>query len=273
MPDIYTCSSQFLLENSRVPMRVLENEAVIYEEIAQITIDTIRNCKRKQCVIICPVGPIGQYPVLARKINEMNVSLLNTYFVNMDEYLDDDDRMIAKSSILSFRRIMDDHFYAKIKPELLMPESQRLFPVPGDERTLDSLLTQLGQADCCLTGVGINGHIAFNEPPENVETVSVDSFAKLGTRCLNLARETIVNNGANKVYGALDLMPKRCITIGMKQLLACKKIKVYLYCKWQWGIMRKIALEPVSVKCPASFLQLHPDSEMVVTKELMELAL
>jgi hypothetical protein len=55
----------------------------------------------------------------------------------------------------------------------------------------------------------------------------------------------------------------------MKQILATKMIKIYLYCDWQWGIMRKIALEEATRFVPASFLQLHPNSEMVITKELL----
>lgn len=45
---------------------------------------------------------------------------------------------------------------------------------------------------------------------------------------------------------------------------------IYLYCNWQWGIMRKIGLESSTKTAPASFLQNHPDSEMVITRDLFE---
>lgn len=45
---------------------------------------------------------------------------------------------------------------------------------------------------------------------------------------------------------------------------------IYLYCNWQWGIMRKIGLESPTKTAPASFLQNHPDSEMVITRDLFE---
>ena len=160
---------------------------------------------------------------------------------------------------------------SRIDEDLVMPVEQRLFPEPGHEEEIDKLFASFEKIDLCLTGVGINGHIAFNEPP--VEDITDEEFGKIGTRCMNIATETVVNNGANKLRGALDIFPKRCITLGMKQLLSAKKFKVYLYCAWQWGIMRKITLAPWSKSAPASYLQLHNDAEVVVTEELANFVL
>ncbi len=268
----YRVSPEEFLKNSRLPVRVLPTEADMYEEMAEIIVSAIVE-NNGRAVVICPVGPIGQYPVLARKINERRISLRDVWFLNMDEYLDGSDRPIPASDPLSFHGIMERLLYSQIDPELVMPPEQRLFPEPGQEAQIDRLLEELGGADCCLTGVGINGHIAFNEPPAAEEPVSDEEFRSCGTRCLDISRETIVNNGAHKIHGALDIFPRHCITLGMKQLLAARNLKIYLYCDWQWGIMRKIALEEPSRFAPASFLQLHPNSEMVITEELLHMTL
>lgn len=269
MTNTYTCSPEEFKTNCKIPLRIMDVEEDMYVEIARIMADTVKekNAKSERTLIICPVGPIKQYPYFAQMVNSENISLKNTWFVNMDEYLDENDEMIPKTSVLSFRATMDRMCYSLIKPELVMPEEQRLFPIPGKEAEIDALIEKMG-ADLCLTGVGINGHIAFNEPPEY--EISDTEYKNIGTRRLDIARETITNNGANKICGALDMFPRRCITLGMKQLLSAKKLKVYLYCPWQWGIMRKIGLEDASRTAPASFLQQHPDSEMVVTRELFE---
>ena len=271
MTNTYTCSSEEFMQNKRMPVRIMETEQSMYEEIAQIMVDTIKekNAKGEKTLIICPVGPIMQYPVFAKKVNEEKVSLKNVWFVNMDEYLDENEELIDRSSILSFRSTMDRHCYSQIDPELVMPESQRLFPVPGKEAEIDALIEEMG-ADLCLTGVGINGHIAFNEPPEADDPITDEGYENISTRCLDISRETITNNGANKICGALDVFPKRCVTLGMKQLLSAKKFKIYLYCNWQWGIMRKVALEAPTRTAPATFLQNHPDAEMVITRDLYE---
>ena len=273
MKKTYTCSPEEFMEHAKLPVRVMEDEASMYDEIARIMADTIIKHGDGQTVIICPVGPIGQYQKFAEIVNRERISLKNCIFINMDEYLNDKFQTISYQSVLSFHATMDRVLYSAIDPELIMPESQRIFPEPGKEAELDAFIDRLEKVDLCLTGVGINGHIAFNEPPEADAVISDEEYRNIGTRCLDIARETITNNGANKICGALDLFPKHCITLGMRQLLKAKCLKVYLYCGWQWGIMRKMALEDENKSMPVSFLQSHPNSEMVVTKKLYDFSL
>ena len=168
---------------------------------------------------------------------------------------------------------MDRVLYSQIDPELIMPESQRLFPEPKHEEEIDALIDSFEKVDCCLTGVGINGHIAFNEPPIPEDWINDKEFGEIGTRRLFISRETIVNNGANKLRGALDIFPRRCISLGMRQLMKAEVFKVYLYCGWQWGIMRKCLLTPTTRFAPVTYLQNHRNAEVVVTPELFNFML
>ena len=148
----------------------------------------------------------------------------------------------------------------------LTPFSQRM--AVFKEAEIDALFDSFEKVDLCLTGVGINGHIAFNEPPEKDDPITDEEYENIGTRCMDIARETITNNGSRKIFGALDIFPKRCITLGMRQLLKAETFKVYLYCDWQWGIMRKGALSSPTKEAPVTFLQNHKNAEMVVTEAL-----
>ena len=228
MINTYYCSSEDFVKNSKIPVRVMDTEAAMMEEIAELMASTIEanNAKGERTVIICPVGPIGQYPIFANKVNERNISLKDCWFINMDEYLVGDDETIPYENPLSFKATMDRVLYSQVKEELLMPTSQRLFPEPRKEKEIDELFEMLGKVDLCLTGVGINGHIAFNEPPKATDAITDEEYKNCGTRCADIATETVVNNGANKLRGALDIFPKRCITLGMKQLLKAKTLKV-----------------------------------------------
>jgi len=271
--EIYYCSKEDLQKNSKTPFRVMEVEQDMYKEIARIMADTIIKNNGKQTVIICPVGPIAQYPYFVEIVNNENISLKNCIFINMDEYLDENDNYIAYDNMLSFRKTMDDLLYSKIKPELVMDEKNRMFPEPGKEAEIDAFLDSLEKIDLCLTGVGINGHIAFNEPAEPEDNITDEEFENIGTRCLNISRETITRNGSGKIHGALDIFPRRCITLGMKQLLKAEVFKVYLYLDWQWGIMRKAALGDVSRFAPVTYLQNHKNAEIVVSKEIFDIEL
>ena len=269
MHEIYTCGAKDFLQKSKIPIRVLKDENTIYEEMAELTANEIKAKNGKPCLVICPVGPVGQYPKLAEQINREKISLKNCTFINMDEYLNEDDSEIAYDNPLSFHAAMDKYFYSKIESQLLPDPKNRIFPNPKNPVEADRLFERLGNADICLTSVGINGHIAFNEPPGITDSITDAEFANIGTRCLDITKETIVNNGSRKIFGALDIFPKRCISLGMKQILGAKILKIYLYCDWHWGIMRKIALEPKTRFNPASFLQEHRNAEMVITEELL----
>ena len=274
MKSIYEYSKQEFIEKSKIPVRIMQTQDLMHKEIARIIADVIitNNAQGKKTNVILPVGPIGQYQYLSQIINSENISLKDTTFINMDEYVNEDGKLISPDDKLSFKRTMNELLYSKINKDLIMPESQRLFPEPGKEKEIDDYIASV-EIDCCLTGVGINGHIAFNEPPEADENITDQQFKEIGTRVLNVSRETTTVNGQGKVHGALDIFPKKCITLGMKQLLKAKVFKVYLYLDWQWGIMRKVALGEVTKKAPASFLQNHPNCEMVITDALYETTL
>ncbi len=266
--NTYLCTPEELKSNSKIPLRVMQSESAMYQEIAEIMYETIRENGDDKTVIICPVGPIGHYPIFADMVNKNRLSLKNCWFINMDEYLDNEDNIIDYDNPLSFKATMDRMLYSRIDKDLIMPEEQRLFPEPNKEKEIDELIEKLGKVDCVLTGVGINGHLAFNEPPELSDDITDEEYRSIDTRCLDISRETITRNGSGKLMGALDAFPRRCVTLGMKQLLKARMIKVYLYCDWQWGIMRKAALEDETRFAPVTFLQSHPNAEMVITEEL-----
>ncbi len=69
---------------------------------------------------------------------------------------------------MSFRGFMDRAVYHKLKPELVMPEEQRIFPNPDQLSYIPKLIEQLGGVDICFGGIGINGHVAFNEASDEL---------------------------------------------------------------------------------------------------------
>ena len=70
--------------------------------------------------------------------------------------------------------------------------------------------------DIAFGGIGITGHLAFNEPqPE----LTAEQFAQLPTRVLDIHPETRATNCVGDLGGALEDMPRKCVTIGMKEIL------------------------------------------------------
>ena len=210
--DYYHISAQELGKGAKLPILKLGDSGEVFYEMAAEMCAAIRanNAAGKPTVFICPVGPVGQYPIFVRLVNREQLSLKNCWFINMDEYLTDDGQWIAEENPLSFRGFMAREVYGKIAPELLMPEEQRVFPDPNDLGRIPALIEELGGVDIAFGGIGITGHLAFNEPqPE----LTAEQFAQLPTRVLDIHPETRATNCVGDLGGALEDMPKKCVTI------------------------------------------------------------
>ncbi|RPJ41562.1 MAG: hypothetical protein EHM27_05715 [Deltaproteobacteria bacterium] len=184
----------------------------------------------------------------------------------MDEYLTPDGRdFIPGSDPLSFRRHMDEHFYRHLNSQLAPPVEHRIFPHPLALSRVPEIIARLGGCDACFGGVGITGHVAFNDPPEPGEKLSLEEFRNLSTRVVRLSRETRLINSVTACRGNIDRIPPLAVTVGMKEILESRKVRLYLNRTWQAAIVRKILSGPVTPAVPGSLLQDHPDVRFVLT--------
>ena len=181
----------------------------------------------------------------------------------MDEYLTDGKAWIAKDHSLSFRGFMDRTVYGKIDPALVMPEGQRLFPDPEDPENMWRTIQALGGVDICFGGVGINGHVAFNEAQDEL---TPDRFRALPTRVLEISRETRTANAIGGLNGAVDDMPRWCVTIGMREICSARKIRLGCFRDWHRAVVRHAAYGDVSAHFPVTLLQEHPDTLLRMTE-------
>ena len=253
-------------------LKVVDNEWNVYFDMALVMLEEImdNNKANRPTVMIVPVGPTDQYPILARLVNQLGVSLKNVHFFNMDEYMITPEKCIAEDDKMSFKNRMNSEFYARVNSELIMPKEQRHFPEPGKEAEYDAMIEDLGGADLCLGGLGINGHIAFNEAVDENDPITVEEFGNLGTRVLPITRETQTINAFGYQRGDLRGMPRWCITIGMKQILTSKKIYIALNRPWQHGIFKRVLSEEIQPQIPATLLKNHKKVRFCTYREVAE---
>ena len=226
--NYFNLSAQELGRDAKIPIVKLGDSGEVFYELALEMASAIRanNAAGRSTVLICPVGPVGQYPIFVRLVNREHLSLKNCWFINMDEYLEDDGSYIGENSPLSFRGFMARNVYGQIDSGLLMPPEQRIFPDPGNPERVDRLIEDLGGVDVAFGGIGINGHLAFNEAREDL---TAEEFAALGTRVVTLNPETRTANAIGDRGGAIDAMPTRAITIGIRQILSARKVRLGVF--------------------------------------------
>lgn len=263
--DYYYYNKEQLLAAPKVPIEVLSDNAAVFQAMAREMADEIKrkNALGETTVFICPVGPVGQYPYFVDMVNGEDISLKNVWFLNMDEYLTDEKEWIDKGHQLSFRGFMDRTVYTRIRPELVMPEGQRVFPDPKDPENMTRTIEKLGGVDICFGGIGINGHLAFNEAQDEL---TGEQFKQLHTRVLEITRETRTANAIGDLNGAIDDMPRWCVTIGMNEIYNARKVRLGVFRDWHRAVIRHAAYGEVSGHFPATLMQTHPDALIRTTE-------
>jgi glucosamine-6-phosphate deaminase len=262
LPDYLSIAAQDLGRGTQVGVEIVGDMASVARHFAQALFDEIAS--RADVTMILPVGPVDQFPLLAEMINRAKLDCREVAIINMDEYLEGDE-WISIDHPLSFRGYMNRKFYDLLDPELAPHPENRIFPHPREPSAIQRLIDARGGLEVCYGGIGINGHIAFNEPPEPEERVDVEEFAARPTRAISLTRETITING-NTVGGELSIVPRRAVTVGMKEILAAERLRFYCNRPWQSAVIRRVLHGPVTAACPASLLRTHPDASVTIAR-------
>lgn len=239
--------------------------------MAQAMLDVVTAARRegRRPTLIVPVGPVDQFPVLAEWINRRGEDWRDVMIINMDEYLDEEDRWVDLDHPLGFRGYMNRKFYDLIEPGRAPLAENRVFPDPADCGAIARQIEARSGVDACFGGIGINGHIAFNEPPEPGVEMLLEAFAALPTRVLDLTRETRTINSVT-VGGELSVIPRRAVTVGMKEILASRRLRFFCNRPWQRGVVRRVLHGPITPSCPASLLRTHSDAELTVAEFVAE---
>ena len=271
LPEYLSIPAADLGRGTNVNVTIRGDMAGIAQSVAEDMLEEIRRAKAegREATLIVPVGPVDQYPILARMVNEEKLSLREVMLINMDEYLTDDDQWIPVDHPLSFRGYMDRLFYDLLDPSLVPLPENRVFPHPQRCDEIQERIDARGGVDCTFGGIGINGHMAFNEPPEPGETMDNDAFARLPTRVLSLSRETRTINSVT-VGGEISIVPWRCVTVGMKEILGSRRLRFYCNRPWQSAVVRRVLHGPITSHCPASFIRTHSDAHLQIAAYVAE---
>jgi glucosamine-6-phosphate deaminase len=273
LEDILSIPPEELGRGSPIKVEILDTEDDTYHDFARVMAYRIQenNARGEITAFILPVGPIGQYRRLARICNLEGISCQNLVAINMDEYCNDNGSLFPYEHPLSFRRFMDEEFFFLLDEDKTVLAENRVFPDPENPGLIMEKIDDVGGVDICFGGIGIMGHVAFNEPPEPGEEVDPEAFRNSTTRVLALTRETRLINSVTAGRGNVDAVPRLAITVGMREILESREVHIYMNRHWQSAIVRKFIHGPITPRCPASFLQTHPNCTVTMTSYVAQL--
>lgn len=269
MNPIYTLSLEELRRLSGAEIRLAETDTDLYYLMALSLHRTIHHQIQagKTTALILPVGPVFQYRRFITLLEIYPLDLSDVHLFFMDEYLEGDgNTLIDPEHPLSFRGFIQRELIDPLAGRFHFHPRQIYFPDPACPETYDRKIDDLGGIDLCQAGVGIAGHLAFNEPIAG-DKISLEDFKKLPTRVVELTRETITINSNTALGGAFDEIPPRAVTVGMAPLLASRRFEIYMNRPWQKAVLRKALMLSPTPEFPVTCAAGHPDLSFTVTPE------
>ena len=232
-------------------------EVATYKEMSRkaaniISAEIISNPK---AVIGLATGstPIGTYNQLIEWCKKGDLDFAQVTTVNLDEYYG-----LSGDNEQSYRYFMNDHLFDHVnidKNNTHVPNGLAKDPKAEGER-YDAFIKEIGGIDLQLLGIGIDGHIGFNEPD--------DVFVK-ETHLVDLDESTIQAN--SRFFKSADEVPKKALTMGMMSIMQAKKILMVVSGENKEQILKEALTGPITPKNPASILQVHPDVTVIFTKQ------
>jgi glucosamine-6-phosphate deaminase len=131
---------------------------------------------------------------------------------------------------------------------------------------VDKKIDEYEGLDLLLGGFGFTGHIAYNEPPTSRWIdITNEEYCSARSRIVPTNDETFIMHSHRSTGGNTRLIPPSAMTIGMKDILAAKKIRLVSDGgAWKQTILRVMCMHEPTVKYPCTFVQGHQDVEILV---------
>lgn len=228
-----------------------------YEKMSQCASKIVLNeLKKKRCLLGLATGstPEGLYFELAKAYREKRADFSNVTTVNLDEYVS-----LPPEHEESYRYFMEKHLFEKIEIDRARTHLPSGIGEPFSEcEKYDRLLRDLGRIDLQILGLGLNGHIGFNEPSD---------FFEKDTHVVSLSESTIEAN--SRFFQNREEVPRRAITMGIRPIMQAKKVLILVSGKKKAEIAKRAFLGEVTPQVPASILQLHPNAIVIGDRDAL----
>lgn len=176
-------------------------------------------------------------------------------FARMSAFLLDEYVGLPRTHPSSYDRFIRERFTEHIdmpSQNVYGPDGGSPDPV-GEARVYEELLAAEGPVDLQILGIGANGHLGFNEPASSLTS---------GVRVKTLAEQTRRDNA--RFFDGPDEVPHHVITQGLGTIGRAGAAVLIATGTHKAGAVAAAVEGPLSARCPASVLQLHPRATVVV---------
>lgn len=232
-----------------------------YEELSKVAAKEFSKIikEKENAVLGLATGgsPVGMYKELIRMYEQKELNFSKTTTVNLDEYIG-----LNPEHNQSYRYFMNNNLFNHIN----IDKSNTFVPnglaedLEAQCKEYDQKISELGGIDIQLLGVGNNGHIAFNEPNNELSS---------GTHIISLTDNTIEANA--RFFDNIDDVPRKAITMGVGGIMKAKKIILIASGESKAEAIKGIFSGKITTANPATMLQMHRDVTIIVDEAAAKL--
>lgn len=224
-----------------------------YEELSKKAAEIIAAVLtlKPDCVLGLATGssPAGLYKILIEKYQRGELDFSRVKTANLDEYVG-----LSPENEQSYRYFMNQNLFSHINidpanthvPDGLNRDAK------AETARYEALVQSLGEMDLQLLGLGLDGHIGFNEPAQVFPNE---------THCVELDPSTIEAN--KRFFQSADDVPRTAYTMGIGTIMRAKRVLLIANGTAKAEILKKVLEGPVDPMVPASILQFHRDVTVI----------
>lgn len=223
-----------------------------YEEMsrraAEIVAEQVK--KRPDGLISFPGGdtPLGMVHVFADMVNECKVDISRTHYVSLDEWVGLSNEDEGSCGLFNQQNLLSRLQHPFAGTHIINGAAE---DIESERVALNDYISQYGPLDVSVLGIGMNGHLGFNE-----NGVDFD----LDAHIIPLSETTL--KVMTKYFGE-KFHPTHGISQGIRQIMAAKTVILIANGAHKAEILKKAVQGPVTNEVPASVLQNHPNCYVV----------
>lgn len=236
---------------------ILENEKQVAHYGAQLIKQQL--IEKPAAVLGLSTGstPLRLYQQLIEMCAAGEISFRDVTTFNLDEYLG-----LTGEHPQSYRYFMNQNLFRHIDIDpdnTFVPDGAATDPRAA-ARDFDNKITAIGGIDMQLLGIGQNGHIGFNEPSSSLGS---------RTRVKTLTARTIADNA--RFFKDDEFQPHLSITMGIGTILDARNVVLLATGESKAAAIKSSVEGPLSANCPASALQMHASTTMIIDDDAASL--
>lgn len=231
---------------------VSENYDMMSRKAADLIAAKIQ--KKPYSLLCLPAGdsPAGTYKYLIRYAKTGHVDFSRCRFVGLDEWVG-----LGRNDSGSCSHFIYHHFFEplRIDARSICFFDACALDLKEECRRVDRFIFEHGSIDLILLGIGMNGHVGFNEP--GVDPGLYSHVTELHP----------VTRHVGQKYFSKQPQLEKGITLGMRHIMRARSTVLIANAVTKAAIVKKVVEDPPTAMIPASLLQTHRNSILFLDKE------